>query len=64
MKKLWQKKSGKKLHPLIEAYTVGEDCLLDVQLLPYDLKASLAHAKMLHKIDQLLRPPLGKGIAF
>ena len=44
-KKLWQINDG--LHPDIEKFTVGNDYLLDRKLLPYDLKASKAHAKML-----------------
>ena len=46
MTKLWQGKSNKK----IEKFTVGNDYLLDKKLLPYDCKASIAHAKMLKKI--------------
>lgn len=46
--KLWQ--IGEGLDKEVEKYTVGEDYILDQQLLPYDLEASLAHAKMLHKI--------------
>ena len=44
-KKLWQ--TDAELHPVIEAFTVDGDHLLDQQLIPYDIKASLAHAKML-----------------
>ena len=48
-KKIWQTgDSG--LHPLVEKFTVGDDHIFDQQLLPYDLKASLAHAKMLFEI--------------
>lgn len=53
MAKLWQG-SGGGLHPLVEAYTVGEDYRLDGEvLLPYDLKASAAHASMLQSIGVL-----------
>jgi argininosuccinate lyase len=45
MAKLWEKGCG--LDSEIEEYTVGEDCLLDKVLLPYDLQASIAHAQML-----------------
>ncbi|MBI5411756.1 argininosuccinate lyase [Candidatus Peregrinibacteria bacterium] len=58
MKKLWQKKTGGKLHPALEVYTVGDDWKLDEFLLPYDLQASLAHAKMLHKIGILTQQEL------
>jgi argininosuccinate lyase len=47
-KQLWS--TGSTLNSLVEAYTVGEDYILDMELLPYDIKASLAHAKMLKKI--------------
>ena len=43
--KIWQ--TGKNLDPMVEAFTVGQDYLLDQKLLPYDIKASLAHAEML-----------------
>ena len=49
--KLWQNQTS--LHPLVESYTVGEDYLLDLKLLPYDVKASLAHAAMLNKTGVL-----------
>ena len=51
MVKLWQK--GYKLDREIEEYTVGEDYLLDRVLLPYDITASIAHAKMLKKCGWL-----------
>lgn len=42
------------MHPLVEAYTVGEDYRIDSEhLLPFDLKASEAHAQMLSKIGVL-----------
>jgi argininosuccinate lyase len=50
--KLWQS-SGSALHPLVEAYTVGEDYRVDQALLPYDLRASRAHARMLRKMNVL-----------
>lgn len=51
-KKLWQKDNCK-LHPLIEKYTVGDDFVLDNMLLPYDIKASVAHAFGLVEIGVL-----------
>lgn len=48
-KKLWQT-TKTSLHPLVEAFTVGDDYLVDQQLLPYDIEASLAHAEMLSSI--------------
>lgn len=46
--KIWQIDGG--LHPLVEAYTVGDDYLIDQQLIPYDIQASRAHATMLYKM--------------
>ena len=37
----------------MENYTVGVDYLLDLELLPYDIKGTMAHAKMLYKIKIL-----------
>lgn len=51
MTKLWQTSTG--LNPRIEKYTVGNDHQIDLKLLPYDLKASAAHAKMLAKLGVL-----------
>lgn len=51
MNKLWQITTS--LHPLVESYTVGEDYLLDQQLIPYDIQATRAHAAMLAQTDVL-----------
>jgi len=57
-KKIWQSSSGG-LHPLVEAFTVGDDYRLDGEvLLPYDVKASKAHAQMLHSIGVLTQEEL------
>lgn len=53
MSKLWQSSSTGKLHPLIESYTVGDDPVLDLQLLPYDVQASKVHAAELGRIGIL-----------
>ncbi|MDP6339002.1 MAG: argininosuccinate lyase [Candidatus Marinimicrobia bacterium] len=45
MSKLWEK--GVSLDKAIESFTVGKDPELDLVLVPYDCKASKAHAKML-----------------
>ncbi len=59
MSKLWQK--GKSTsHPLIEKYTVGKDPVLDLEIMPYDIMASRAHAKMLQKIGILTSSELQK----
>ena len=46
--KLWEKNG--KLKKEVESYTVGNDYVLDQQLVGYDCKASMAHARMLHSI--------------
>ena len=46
MKRLWDK--GEPLDARILRYTAGEDHLLDARLVPYDVRASIAHARMLH----------------
>jgi argininosuccinate lyase len=49
--KLWQKNYN--VDKEIETFTVGNDYLLDQKLVKYDCLASIAHAKMLHKIKVL-----------
>ena len=51
--KLWQK--GITPNARIERFTVGNDYVLDKELLRYDCLASMAHARMLHKIGILNR---------
>ncbi len=46
--KLWQ--TWANLNSQIEAFTVGDDYLIDQVFLSYDIEASFAHAKMLHHI--------------
>ena len=48
---LWNK--GTTTEKAVEEYTVGNDPTLDIELLPYDCKASIAHAKTLAKIGIL-----------
>jgi argininosuccinate lyase len=50
-KKLWQKRY--QLNGQIEDFTVGDDYILDRQLVRYDCLASIAHAQMLGKIGIL-----------
>jgi argininosuccinate lyase len=45
MKRLWDK--GEPLDKRVLRYTAGEDHLLDGRLVPYDVRASIAHAEML-----------------
>lgn len=47
--KLWQTNNSQ-LNPLVEEFTVGDDYIFDQELLPYDIKGSIAHAEMLLKI--------------
>lgn len=49
--KLWKKEH--ELDKQIEKFTVGDDPFLDLQLIKYDCLASIAHAKMLFKINVL-----------
>lgn len=58
-KKLWQK-NNLVINPIIEKYTVGDDYILDNELLPYDITASLTHAKGLNKINILSNSELQK----
>jgi argininosuccinate lyase len=51
MKRLWDK--GASLDERVLDYTAGEDHVLDERLVPYDVRASIAHAEMLHA-QQLL----------
>ena len=43
MKRLWDK--GEALDQRVLRYTAGEDHLLDERLVPYDVRASIAHAE-------------------
>lgn len=49
--KLWQKDT--ELNRQVEEFTVGDDPLLDLELVEYDCKASIAHAQMLKKMGIL-----------
>lgn len=44
--KLWEKR-GLQLDPLVERFTIGRDRELDMVLARYDVRASIAHARML-----------------
>jgi len=46
MRRLWDK--GAALDERVLQYTAGEDYALDARLVPYDVRASIAHARMLH----------------
>ncbi len=49
MSKLWKKDF--EIDKIAEIYAVGDDYLYDQQLLQYDCQASMAHARMLHKLE-------------
>jgi argininosuccinate lyase len=51
--KLWTKNQN--LNKTFEAFTVGDDYIIDQKLVKYDCLASIAHAKMLGKIG-ILKP--------
>jgi argininosuccinate lyase len=51
--RLWDK--GVPLDARVLKYTAGEDYALDERLVPHDVRASIAHAQMLHA-QQLLSP--------
>ena len=48
MGKIWDK--GSSIDKKIEEFTVGDDYIIDRELVKYDCEASIAHAKMLKKI--------------
>ena len=52
MAKLW-KKTDQKTDSAVEKYTAGTDYVFDMELLPFDIAASRAHAKGLSKIGIL-----------
>lgn len=52
MTKLWST-SERKINPIVEAYTAGTDHVFDMQLMPFDIEASRAHAMGLQKIGIL-----------
>ncbi|MEM2139075.1 MAG: argininosuccinate lyase [Candidatus Woesearchaeota archaeon] len=52
IKKIWETKKTK-LNEDIEKYTIDSDYIIDNYFIPYDIKGSIAHAKMLEKIKIL-----------
>jgi len=57
MQKLWQK-NNVNLNSIVEAFETKDDLVLDHRLIKYDVMGSLAHAKMLHKINILSKEEL------
>lgn len=63
MPKLWQNNSAETqsdVHKKVECFTVGNDYVLDQQLVPYDVKASKVHAAALAKAGILTNSELQK----
>lgn len=52
MTKIWQK-SKSKSNPVIEKYNTGNDHFMDMEIFPFDILASSAHAEMLGSIGLL-----------
>ncbi len=52
MKKIWQKNDVLLLKD-IEKFTVGDDYLIDMKIVKYDIMGSIAHSRMLKKISIL-----------
>jgi argininosuccinate lyase len=53
MSPLWDKPGGAPLDERVLRYTAGEDHRLDARLVPYDVRASIAHAEMLGEVGLL-----------
>jgi argininosuccinate lyase len=53
MSRLWEKPDGAPLDERVLRYTAGEDHRLDARLVPYDVRASIAHAEMLGEVGLL-----------
>lgn len=51
--KLWQK--GESIDQLFERFTIGNDATLDLELAYYDIVGTIAHVKMLTKIELLTK---------
>ncbi|MCK5688904.1 argininosuccinate lyase [Myxococcota bacterium] len=56
---LW-KVEGQNIDAVVEAFTVGEDPILDLELLPFDCLASAAHAYGLKKANLLTDTDFGR----
>src|SRR5512135_3248792 len=56
MSRLWDK--GAPLDQRVLRFTAGEDHALDNRLVAYDVRASIAHAEMLHETGLLSAPDL------
>ena len=59
--KLWNKEDN--LNIKIEKFTVGNDRHYDLYLAEYDIRATIAHAKMLHNIKIITHSELAEIIS-
>jgi argininosuccinate lyase len=53
LSRLWDLQEGEPLDERVLRYTAGDDHRLDARLVPYDVRASIAHAGMLHEVGLL-----------
>ena len=60
MSELWRAHKGASLDKDIKRFTVGEDHILDAELIEPDVLGSIAHAKMLSTIGILTKDEFGK----
>ena len=56
--KLWDK--GFNVNKAIEAFTIGNDNVLDLELAPYDVLGTMAHITMLAEVGLLEKKELPK----
>ena len=56
--KLWDK--GFKVDKAIEAFTIGNDNVLDLELAPFDVLGTMAHITMLAEVGLLEKKELPK----
>lgn len=49
--KLWEK--GYTVDEEVEKFTVGDDYIVDMRIIKYDIKASIVHSKMLQRTGLL-----------
>lgn len=50
MSKIWQKTTTKS-NPVVEKYNTGDDYIMDMEIFPFDVKASIAHVRMLSVVS-------------
>lgn len=60
MRKIWSKDPKTVVNKMVESYTIGNDIILDMELIPFDIQGSMVHAKMLKSIGILSEPELEK----